>query len=141
MRPTLMTARTLFVLALALTLGLLLAAACGGDGGEQPPTGRLTDPRSAPTATPWTQPPAPIILEPGSLTPISGDQTEEEENGGEDGAEVTPGECGDTYTVESGDVPFTIAEKCGVDVDDLLRANPELTPTSLRVGDELNMPQ
>lgn len=137
-----MTARTLFLVTLALTLGLLAAAACGGDGGDQRPTGRLTDPRSVPTATPWTQPPAPIILEPGALTPITqGEATPAGQGDGEDGAQVTPGECGDTYTVQAGDVPFSIAEKCGVSVDDLLRANPELTPTSLRVGQEINMPQ
>ncbi len=95
-----------------------------------------------PTATPWTQPPAPIILEPGALTPITQDEaTPAEQGNGGDGAQATPGECGDTYTVQAGDVPFAIAEKCGVSVDDLLRANPELTPTSLRVGQEIKMPQ
>jgi len=37
-------------------------------------------------------------------------------------------------------VPFTIAEKCGVNVEDLLKANPQVTPTALRVGQELKIP-
>jgi LysM repeat protein len=95
-----------------------------------------------PTATPWPQPPEPIILEPGALTPIS------EGNGEEDGASgdgtSTPTateECGDVYIVEAGDVPFSIAEKCGVDVDDLLELNSIDDPTSLFIGQELKIPQ
>ncbi len=130
-----MSARALPLHLFALALAFAFAAACGGDGeGERPP-GRLTDPRTVATATPWAEPPEPVILEPGALTPIS--------DGGDDGGDGTPtasGECGDTYTVESGDVPFTIAEKCGVAVEDLLKANPEVTPTSLRVGQQLKIP-
>jgi hypothetical protein len=83
MRPMPMTARTLFFPLLALTFGLVLAAACGGDDGGERPTGRLTDPRSVPTATPWVEPPDPIILDPEALTPVP------EENGGEDQEEGT----------------------------------------------------
>ena len=90
MRPTTMTARELIAPSLALTLGLLLAA-CGGDGSEERLPVRLTDPRSVPTATPWSQPPEPIILEPGALTPtIENGDGENGENGenGNGGAEV-----------------------------------------------------
>jgi len=130
-----MTARALPLSLFALALALAVFAACGGGGDGERPTGRLTDPRSVATATPWPEPPTPIILEPGALTPIS--------DGGDDGVGGTPtasGECGGTYTVESGDVPFTIAQKCGVNVEDLLKANPEVTPTSLHVGQELKIP-
>ena len=84
-----MTTRGLSVPLLALALALLLATACGGDGDGARPAGRLTDPRSVPTATPWGQAPAPIILEPGALTPISESGTEETGVNGEVGDEVT----------------------------------------------------
>ncbi len=137
-----MTARTILVPLLALTFGLLLVAACSGDGDDEFAPARLTDPRSVPTATPWPQPPEPIILEPGALTPIS------EGNGEEDGASgdgastpIATEDCGDVYIVEAGDVPFSIAEKCGVDVDDLLELNSIDDPTSLFIGQELKIPQ
>ena len=128
-------ALSLYLLATALTVALAVLAACGGGGNGEQPIGRLTDPRTVATATPWPEPPEPVILEPGALTPIG--------NGGDGTATGTPtasGECGSTYTVETGDVPFSIAEKCGVAVEDLLKANPEVTPTSLRVGQELKIP-
>ena len=91
MRPTLMTARILFYALIALTSALLLAVACGGDGGGERPTGRLTDPRSVPTATPWANAPEPIILEPGVLTPIIEEGDEQgEESSDEEIPEVTP---------------------------------------------------
>jgi hypothetical protein len=138
MRPTLMTARALPLYLLTLAVTLAAFAACGGGDGGERPTGRLTDPRTVATATPWAEPPEPIILEPGALTPIS----DGGDGGGGDGegTPTAPGECGDTYTVESGDAPFTIAEKCGVNVEDLLKANPEVTPTALRVGQQLKIP-
>lgn len=134
-----MTARTLLLPLSALALGLLLAAACGGDGDESPSPGNLTDPGSVPTATPWTNPPEAIILEPDILTPTI--QDEGETDGDENGDQVTPVECGDTYTVQSGDVPSAIAETCGVDVTDLLELNGIDDPTSLHVGQELKIPQ
>jgi len=131
-----MTARALPLYLFAMALALAVVAACGGGGDGERPTGRLTDPRSVPTATPWAEAPEPVILEPGALTPIAGDNGG---NGG-DGTPTASGECGDTYTVEAGDVPFDIAQKCGVPVEDLLKANPEVTPTALRVGQELKIP-
>lgn len=136
-----MTLRTLAgpAFLMALALGLLLAVACGGDGDERA-VGGLTDPRTVPTATPWTEAPDPIILDPEALTPVS------TENGdGEDGAagEGTPTaeECGEVYVVQEGDAPFSIAEQCGVSVDDLLQLNSITDPTSLFVGQELQIPQ
>ncbi len=62
-------------------------------------------------------------------------------------AEGTPTACGETYTVESGDSPFAIAEKCGVDpgdaadwADELLELNGIDDPTTLKVGQELDLP-
>ncbi len=141
MRATPMTARTLLLPLFTLALGLLLVAACGGDGDGESLPGNLTDPGSVPTATPWANPPEPIILGPDILTPTSQDEGEANGDGDQDGDQVTPGECGDTYTVQSGDVPFTIAEKCGVDVKDLLELNGIDDPTSLNVGQELKIPQ
>jgi hypothetical protein len=149
MRATLMTARTLLLPLSALALGLLLVAACGGDGDGEPLPGNLTDPSSVPTATPWTNPPEPIILGPDILTPIiqedggideDGD-TDEDGATDEDGDQVTPGDCGDTYTVQSGDVPYSIAQECGVDVTDLLELNDIDDPKTLHVGQELKIPQ
>jgi len=55
-------------------------------------------------------------------------------------AAAAVGECGETYTVEAGDSPFSIAEKCAVDVNDLLELNDIDDPRSLSVGQELKMP-
>ncbi len=142
-----------------LAAALLIAAACGGDGDDtSPPDGRLTDPSNAPTATPWPQPPEPIILDPDALTPISelggdGDDGETGDGDGQNGTDgdgdgATPSTCGDTYTVQAGDVPFSIAEKCGVPADeisdwvsDMLDLNGIDDPTTLRVGQELQIPR
>ncbi len=87
MRPMSMTTRGFSVPLLALAFALLLAAACGGDDDGPRAAGRLTDPRSVATATPWAEPPEPIILEPGALTPISQGEGVE---GGEGEVQVTP---------------------------------------------------
>jgi LysM repeat protein len=47
---------------------------------------------------------------------------------------------GETYTVEPGDTPLGIAEKEGVDVDELLAINPDIDPNGLVVGQELELP-
>ncbi|MFQ6019840.1 MAG: LysM peptidoglycan-binding domain-containing protein [Dehalococcoidia bacterium] len=125
-------ARPWIIPAVALLGIAALVGACG-DGSETPTTaGPLTDPRSVPTSTPWpeAEEPEPVFLEEDSVGPISG---------GED-TEVTPGECGETYVVQSGDNPSIIAELCGVDVDELLELNGITDPTSLHVGDELSIP-
>lgn len=92
MRPMSMTMRSLAVSLLVLALALLLATACGGGDGGARPAGRLTDPRSVPTATARAEPPEAIILEPDALTPISGgeDEGEGDGEGEEQGVQVTP---------------------------------------------------
>jgi LysM repeat protein len=129
---------------LLLVPALLALAACGGDdddGGTFQP-GRLTDPERVPTATPWEIPPDVVILDPDNISPLPPDNP----NTGEPSptTEPEPGEpgiCGDTYTVISGDTVFGIAEKCGVDAQAIIDANPQVeNPASLSVGDVLNMP-
>lgn len=135
MPPKAVMSLRLAISVLALGAGLaLLAAACGGGGGQTlAPSGQLTDPRTVPTATPWSQPPEVIPLEAGEETPAAGQES----------GEGTPmaGECGETYIVQAGDYPGLIAEKCGVSLEDLLEANPGIEPTNLHIGDELNIPQ
>ena len=45
-----------------------------------------------------------------------------------------------TYTIKPGDSPSTIAESQGVDLDDLLAANPDADPGALTPGDKLKIP-
>ncbi len=45
-----------------------------------------------------------------------------------------------TYVVKPGDTPSSIAEAEGVDLDELLAANPDVDPNALTVGDELKLP-
>ncbi len=130
-------------LALFLFVPALLAlAACGGDdddGTFEP--GNLTDPDSVPTASPWTEIPDVVILDPDNINPLPPDNpnpvepTETPEpNGGE------PGVCGDTYTVVAGDTTFGIADKCGVSADDIIALNPDIDPASLSIDQVLIMP-
>ncbi len=56
------------------------------------------------------------------------------------GPTAAPGVCGETYIVQAGDSPSSIAEKCGVDLNDLLELNGIDDPRSLRVGQELKLP-
>lgn len=131
-------------LALVITISAAaLLTACGGGGGDDSSgrAGNLTDPRDVPTATPWSQSPDVVILDPNNIQPLPplGNQDAD----APDGAEATPavaGECGSTYIVVSGDTPSGIAEKCGITTDELLNANPGLDPTGLHVGDEINIP-
>lgn len=52
----------------------------------------------------------------------------------------TPSSLGQTYTVQAGDIPVTIAEQFGITVEQLLAANPQLDPRNLQVGDVLIIP-
>ena len=52
----------------------------------------------------------------------------------------TPSSLGQTYTVQSGDIPVTIAEKFGITVEALLAANPGLDPRAMHAGDILIIP-
>jgi len=131
-----------FALGIALSLAALVAA-CGGGGDDDDTSrpGNLTDPRDVPTATPWTSAPEVVILDPNNIQPLPPVGTQDP--GTPDGGEATPGlpgECGETYTVVSGDTPSGIAEKCGITTDELLDANPGLDPAAMHVGDVVNIP-
>lgn len=52
----------------------------------------------------------------------------------------TPAAGAQTYAVESGDFPGTIAEKFGITVEELLAANPGIDSTNLQIGQVLNIP-
>lgn len=52
----------------------------------------------------------------------------------------TPSPLGQTYTVQAGDIPVTIAEKFGIAVEALLAANPGLDPTGLVIGQVIIIP-
>ncbi len=130
---------TLFLLVPAL----LALAACGGDddGGSPFEPGNLTDSEQVPTATPWTNAPDVVILDPDNINPLPPDnpnQTEPTETTEPNGGE--PGDCGDTYTVEAGDMLVGIGEKCGVDWELIAELNPDVDPASLSIGQVLNMP-
>ena len=110
-------ARALIPLLLAFSALALIAIACNGEGDfllEDEPNATGTPPffERSPQTTPIPTPTAAAAI----------------------------GECGETYTVEAGDSPFSIAEKCGVDVNDLQELNDIDDPRSLRVGQELKMP-
>jgi len=139
----------LWITPLALLLTLVLAACGGGGDGDTDTrvgTGQLTDPRSVATATPWPESPDPIILDPDALTPLSGgigvggvDPVDGDGDDG-DGDDGEPGVCGDTYTIEAGDTLFGVAEKCNIDFDDVLAANPDVDPSTLNIGQVINLP-
>ena len=44
-----------------------------------------------------------------------------------------------TYTVQSGDILSTVAEKTGVSVEQLMELNPEIDPQALQVGQVLKL--
>jgi len=120
--------------AVALSVGLLLSAACGGDSGPGAGTGeRVTDPAKVPTSTP---------IQNGVLYQLRGSQiiTQGGSTTAVPGASQTAGPR--TYTVVEGDTCSGIASKLGVTTQDLLAANRTINQgcTNLRVGDVLRVP-
>lgn len=112
-----------------LVVAALALLACGGQGGREegtPVVASLTDPRTVPTATPWERPPEVIWLEEGAPPGAPG---------------AGPGSCGEIYVVQSGDILVRIAERCGVSLDELLRANPGIDPRALHVGQRIRIPR
>ena len=123
-------------LAMLLFMIGAVAIGCGGDGDSPPSgTGTLTDPKSVPTAAVPQQLPEIILLEAGSTAPLPG------QSGQSPTARAGAGSCSNPYTVESGDNPSAIAEKCDVGLQALLAANPGLNSANLLVGQQLNLPR
>ena len=58
----------------------------------------------------------------------------------EPAATNTPTSLGQTYVVQSGDIPETIAAQFGITVEALLAANPGINPTNLQIGQVLIIP-
>ncbi len=125
--------------ALFILVALCLAAACGGgDDNNNPGTGQLTDPNNVPTATPWQNAPDVIVLDPDNIQPLPPN----EPNTGPVATPVAgePGVCGLTYTVEAGDTTFGIADKCGLDPQAVIDANPDIDAGNLSVGQVIALP-
>jgi LysM repeat protein len=55
-------------------------------------------------------------------------------------ATSTPASLGQTYVVEAGDIPETIAAKFGITTEALLAANPGIDPRGLQIGQVLIIP-
>ena len=53
---------------------------------------------------------------------------------------ATPAAGVQTYTVQEGDIPVTIAEQFGITVEELLAANPGINANNLQIGQVLNIP-
>jgi hypothetical protein len=127
---------------LVLLAALAVAVACGGgDDDDNGGTGQLSDPQNVPTVTPWQEPPEVILLDPDNIQPLPTDNPGAGGTATATPAAGEPGVCGDTYTVVAGDTTFGIAEKCGVNPDDIISANPDIGDgRSLTVGQVLVMP-
>ena len=136
-----MSPRWIALAPLLLVPALLALAACGGDddGNSTFEPGNLTDPNDVPTATPWTEVPEVVILDPENINPLSPDSSPQPTATPDPGA-GEPGVCGDTYTVEAGDTFQVIGEKCGVDWQLIAELNPDVDSTALSIGQVLIMP-
>lgn len=99
-------------------LSLLLALTAPACGGGKSSTSRV-DPAKIPTATLPAKMPEPLIIE---GTPAQVNRT-----------------SGKTYTVESGDSLYAIAQRLGTTVEELMAVN-DLTSTDLAVGQVLKIP-
>lgn len=136
-----MPPRKLLFAAPLLVIALILVAACGGDDDDDDATrGQLSDPNNVPTATVWQVAPDVVLIDPNNIQPLP-----PSEGGPVSGGEATPapgepGVCGQTYTVEAGDTTFGIADKCGVSVEGIEAANPDIDIRALTIGDILIMP-
>lgn len=132
-----MRIRLLALSSVALLLALL--AACGGGSdktGLSFEPGSLTDPRSVPTAAPWSDPPE-VIFQDAAPTTSSGGAPQP----GATGSPLGSGQCGSKYKVQANDNPWAIANRCGVTLDSILAANPGINPNNLQVGQEINIPR
>jgi LysM repeat protein len=95
---------------------------------EAPPTNtpNVTATKAPPTATPTVR----VVIEPTEAPPT--------EPAAEGTPTLPPG--AQTYVVQAGDIPVTIAEKFGITVEELLAANPGIDPRGLQIGQVLIIP-
>src|SRR5206468_644020 len=114
---------------------LALSAACGGGDDQNSEIGKLSDPATVPTAAPWDKPPDVAILDPNAIAPVGG--ATPSPSPAQEGA---PGVCGPRYTVESGDTFSSIATKCGSTTQAMKDANPGVDPTTIKPGQQVNVP-
>lgn len=111
------------ILSLLLASLILATIACGGGDGDSDDTAARnpTDPRRVPTATVPAERPTPLpALDSGGTSPASRPES---------------------YVVKAGDTLGAVATSLGVSVEELTRANPNVNPQSLRIGDELRVPR
>jgi LysM repeat protein len=105
---------------LAISLvSLGLVAACGG----------AATPTPAPTATPAPAPTDIFVPSEPSAEPTQAPEPAE------------TAAAGKTYKVKRGDTMWAIAEKFGVTLKALRAANPDVEPSSMRVGTVLVIPE
>ncbi len=85
-----------------------------------------TDPLPAPAATPAPPAPQAPVEEkaPASAEPVLAE----------------PASAAATYTIRAGDNPWKIAQRHGIKVEDLLKANEIKDPKKLKIGDVLKLP-
>jgi len=96
---------------------------------KAPATAAASTPAPAATSAPATAAPA-------TATPVAAAPTETPAPA----VTVTPSSLGQTYAVQAGDFPASIAEKFGVTLEALLAANPGIDPTNLQIGQVLIIP-
>lgn len=111
----------------ALTVGATVKLPSG--------TAAATPPAPPPTNTP-APPPADTPVPPPADTPAPPPV----DTPAPPAATPTAAAAGQTYTVQAGDIPVTIAQKFGITVEALLAANPGLDPRDMHVGDVVNIP-
>ncbi len=114
-----------FLLAATIAI-LLIKSGLNGSSVSEPVTTAAALP-TAPTTT--TAATTRITLTTAPLSTTSATTT----------AATTSTTAGQTYSVESGDTLGGIAVKFGTTVDELLRLNPGVDPTSLHVGQQIRV--
>ena len=134
--PSMVKMRTLLAAIAVSSLGLI-AAACGGGDAEEtggPIAGRtLTNPAEVPTGEPISGDLRFTIRDNGISAPGGLSTTVAT------GA-ATPAASTNTYTLESGDTCYAVADTLGVSLDQLLEANPRLDCDQLQPGDQVRVP-
>lgn len=122
--------RTLATLVLAVALGLSLVAGCAGGSSPSPTAISAPTIPAKPTAAPAVSPPATPTTPPAAPTAtVAAAPT----------STATPAVT--VYIVQPGDTLNKIAEKFGVSLDALIKANNISKPDSLDVGQEIKIPK